>query len=51
VYAVAQPELSDAGLVLGLGGLVIGVIGANEIRASTNALHRAIWWHNRDLPR
>ena len=47
-------ELDGVNIALGtvvLGGTVIEGIGGFKMRSAQKALSRAIWWHNRDLPR
>jgi hypothetical protein len=45
----AAPETALAGVAIG--GLVISEFGGKYLRRARDAASRAIWWHNRDLPR
>ena len=45
----AAPETALAGVALG--GFVISRVGTMSLRRARTAASKALWWHNRDLPR
>lgn len=45
----AAPETALVGVALG--GFVISEVGGMYLRRARDAASKAIWWHNRDLPR
>jgi hypothetical protein len=36
---------------IAVSGMVAGLVGVREVAKAHDALSRAIWWHNRELPR
>jgi hypothetical protein len=46
-----EGDLSDARTGVLLGGAALSLAGGWRLQIADRALARAIWWHNRDLPR
>jgi hypothetical protein len=45
----AAPETALVGV--GVVGFVISQVGSKSLRRARTAASKALWWHNRDLPR
>ena len=44
-----QNESDGIQIGVACAGLIMAITGGIDLRASSNALHRAIWWHNQSL--